>query len=117
MLTAATERMEERLLSEAHQPLSSYIMPISAYLALSESNTKPLNQLQELDLERETDGWRLLEALKTSDNLYEQIELISNLCRLENLTYDTGWGAASGEQVTLANLLNEIYIKAGRLEL
>ena len=40
-------------------------------------------------LERETDSWRLLEPLKVSDNLYEQIELISNLCRLENLAFDT----------------------------
>ncbi|MEM7064855.1 MAG: glycoside hydrolase family 15 protein [Cyanobacteria bacterium P01_B01_bin.77] len=117
MLTAATERMEERTLADASQPLSSYTMPISAYLPLSEGNTQPLSQIQELDLEREVDSERLLETLKTSDNLYEQIELLSNLRRLKTLTYDTGWGAETGEQVTLANLLNEIYIKAGRLEL
>ena len=109
--------MEDSLLSEVGETLSSYTMPISAYLPLSDSNTQPLNQIQELDLERETDGWRLLEALKSSDNLYEQIELINNLCRLHTLTYDTGWGSDADQPVTLADLLNEIYTKAGRLEL
>ena len=69
MLTAATERMEDGPLPEGGEPLASYIMPISAYLPLSEGNTQPLNQIQELDLERETDSWRLLEALKASDNM------------------------------------------------
>nr|MBX2865466.1 glycosyl hydrolase family 15 [Leptolyngbyaceae cyanobacterium MAG.088] len=117
MLTAATERIEDVPLPNSGETLSSYTMPISAYLPLSDNNTKPLNQIQELDLERETDSWQLLQALKTSDNLYEQIELTSNLCRLENLDFDTGWGEETGERVTLANVLNEIYTKAGRLEL
>ncbi|MEO0869033.1 MAG: glycoside hydrolase family 15 protein, partial [Cyanobacteria bacterium J06642_11] len=117
MLTAATERMEYFPLESAGETLSSYKMPISAYLPLSDSNTQPLNQIQELDLERETDGWRLLEVLKASDNLYEQIELLSNLCRLHDVNYDTGWGADTGQSVTLGDLLNEIYTKAGRLEL
>ncbi|NEP63005.1 MAG: glycosyl hydrolase family 15, partial [Symploca sp. SIO2G7] len=117
MLTAATERMENRPLSNMGDTILSYTMPISAYLPLSNDNIRPLNQVQELDLERETDGWRLLKALEGSDNLYEQIELLSNLCRLHSLGYDTGWGAETDQTVTLADLLNEIYTKAGRLEL
>ncbi|MEM1239188.1 MAG: glycoside hydrolase family 15 protein [Cyanobacteria bacterium P01_H01_bin.26] len=113
MLTAATERLEDGPIPTEGKTLSSYTMPVSAYLPLSNSHTEPLNQIRELDLERETDSQQLLETLKTSDNLYEQIELLSNLCRLESLTYDTGLG----EQVTLAMLLDEIYTKAGHLEL
>jgi phosphorylase kinase alpha/beta subunit len=116
MLTAATERVENIPALAKVSTLSSYTMPISAYLPLSESNTQPLAQRQELDLERETDVWQLLKALRASDNLYEQIELLSTLTRLESLEFDTGWGAATGHRVTLADLLNEIYVKAGRLE-
>ncbi|MEO1592569.1 MAG: glycoside hydrolase family 15 protein, partial [Cyanobacteria bacterium J06632_22] len=67
------------------------------------------------DLEREKDAQKLLEQLKTSNNLYEQIELLNDLSRIESLSFETGWG--SSRSVTLAHLLNEIYIKASRLEL
>ncbi|MEM9165120.1 MAG: glycoside hydrolase family 15 protein, partial [Cyanobacteria bacterium P01_F01_bin.4] len=115
MLTAATERIEEERVAIA--PFSSYKMPISAYLPMSASHTRPLTQMQELDLEREKDPGQLLKALRISDNLYEQIELLNNLTRLEGLGFDTGWGTDAQERVTLADLLNEIYTKAGRLEL
>ena len=117
MLTAATERLGATVTLSEASTLVSYKLPISSYLLLSESKTQPLTQLQELDLERDTDVWRLLQGLKASDNLYKQIEFLNNLSRLEKLDYDTGWGQAAGQRVALANLLNEIYIKAGRLEL
>ncbi|MEL6136686.1 MAG: glycoside hydrolase family 15 protein [Cyanobacteria bacterium J06628_6] len=114
MLTAATERIEA---ADFTRPptLSAYTMPISAYLPLSEPATQPLSQLQELDLERETDPNALLSRLRASDNLYEQIELISDLIRIESLAFDTQW--ETSRTVTLANLLDEIYTKASRLEL
>ncbi|NEP15688.1 MAG: glycosyl hydrolase family 15 [Leptolyngbya sp. SIO4C1] len=114
MLTAATERLAVGSAPLAPPMLSSYTLPVSAYLRLSEAQTQPLTLLQELDLERETDTAPLLQALKTSDSLYEQIELLSNLTRLAGLTYDTGWDRT--EPVTLARLLDEVYVKAGRLE-
>lgn len=117
MLTAATERIEETLIYPDQEGMpTAYPLPTSAYLPLSTDNTKPLNQLQELDLERETSSEQLLQALRNSDNLYEQIELLSNLCRLQELSFDTGWGAETGHLVTLENLLDEVYIKAGRIE-
>ncbi|MEM8808822.1 MAG: glycoside hydrolase family 15 protein [Cyanobacteria bacterium P01_G01_bin.38] len=115
MLTAATERIEEE--SVAIAPASFYKMPISAYLPMSAAKTQPLTQMQELDLEREKDPGQLLKTLRISDNLYEQIELLNNLTRLEGLNFDTSWGTDAQERVTLADLLDEIYIKAGRLEL
>jgi phosphorylase kinase alpha/beta subunit len=117
MLTAATERIGESAALSSTSTLSSYTMPISAYLPLSEKNTRPLTQIEEQDLERQTNVWQLLQALRASDNLYEQIELLNTLSRLETLDYDTAWGAAAGQTVTLAALLQEIYTKAGRLEL
>ncbi|MEO0540661.1 MAG: glycoside hydrolase family 15 protein [Cyanobacteria bacterium P01_A01_bin.105] len=114
LLTAATERIDAVDIMSS-SAVSSYTMPASSYLSLSEAATQPLSQLQELDLEREQDSHTLLARLRQSNNLYEQIELLNNLLPIESLTFDTGWG--NGRSVTLAHLLNEIYTKASRLEL
>ncbi len=114
LLTAATERIEAADFIEP-PTLSAYTMPTSAYLLFSEADTQPLNQLQELDLERERDPQKLLSQLQGSKNLYEQIELLNDLLRIQPLSFDTGWG--EGRTVTLADLLNETYIKASRLAL
>ncbi|WP_256995608.1 glycoside hydrolase family 15 protein [Halomicronema hongdechloris] len=87
----------------------------SAYLLLTPDNVWPLSIIEEFDLEQETDLERLLTILRQSDNLYEQIELLSSLKRLQGLEFNTGLGDST-RAVTVADLLNEIYIKAGKLE-
>jgi len=62
----------------------------------------------------ETNLRLLLSHLRHSENLYEQIELLQTLNRLHGLEFDTGFGRA-GQQVTVADLLDEVYTKAGNL--
>jgi phosphorylase kinase alpha/beta subunit len=65
-------------------------------------------------MERETNLRLLLSQLRHSENLYEQIELLQTLNRLQGLEFDTGFGR-DGQQVTVADLLDEVYTKAGNL--
>jgi len=115
LLTAGGERID----NINSYPLGSYSLvrrPISsAYLLLTSENIWPLSIIEEFDLEQETDLERLLTTLRQSDNLYEQIELLSSLKRLRGLEFDTGLGGTA-QAVTVAELLNEVYIKAGKLE-
>jgi phosphorylase kinase alpha/beta subunit len=52
--------------------------------------------------------------LRGSENIYEQIELLQTLTRLSGLEFDTGFGGP-GNPVTVADLLDEVYAKAGDL--
>jgi phosphorylase kinase alpha/beta subunit len=86
------------------------------YLQCEPTHCIPLNYALEFDLERETDIERLLEQLRHSTNLYEQIELLQTLCHLEDMVFDTGLGGA-GKLVTVRHLLEEVYEKASQLRL
>ncbi len=63
-------------------------------------------------MECETNLELLLAQLQGSENIYEQIELLQTLKRLQGLEFDTGFGVW---QVTVADLLDEVYNKAGNL--
>ncbi|MFE4106355.1 glycoside hydrolase family 15 protein [Almyronema epifaneia] len=116
LLTARAERVDNVHNLKLGLTLAQPTLPVSAYLTLNPQNSLPLSAMQEFDLERETDLERLLQGLRQSDNLYEQIELLSSLKQLKGLEFDTGLG---GKQrlVTIEDLLQEVYVKAGRLEL
>ena len=43
-------------------------------------------------MERETNPELLLDRLRGSHNLYEQIELLQTLKRLQGIEFDTGFG-------------------------
>ncbi|MEM8546176.1 MAG: glycoside hydrolase family 15 protein, partial [Cyanobacteria bacterium P01_H01_bin.119] len=116
MLTAATERVDQNYNVQFDLALTRYIPPVPAHLRLTPEQIQPLSMLREFDIEREGDTDTLLRSLKCSDNLFEQIELLSTLAQLHGLGFETGFGDAH-EIVTVGDLLNEIYIKAGRLEL
>ena len=89
---------------------------VSLTLSFSAEENKPLSYRQEFRLEGETDSATVLEQLKVTQNLYEQIELLDLLVRLEGLAFDTGLGG-DGEVVTVTDLLSEVYAKASGLEL
>ncbi|NJM74645.1 MAG: glycosyl hydrolase family 15 [Acaryochloridaceae cyanobacterium RU_4_10] len=89
---------------------------VSIHLPLDPANCKPLASILEIDLERETNIHRLLHQLKQSTNLYEQIELLQTLLHLKGLAFDTGFGGHY-QRVTVQQLLDEIYDKAGELRL
>ncbi|NJL84858.1 MAG: glycosyl hydrolase family 15 [Leptolyngbyaceae cyanobacterium SM1_1_3] len=116
LLTARSERVDNIHNLQLALALSQQILPISAYLALNPQNSLPLDAIQEFALEQETDLDHLLHRLGQSDNLHEQIELLSRLKQLNGLGFDTGLGQQQ-RLVTIADLLQEVYVKAGRLEL
>jgi phosphorylase kinase alpha/beta subunit len=71
-----------------------------------------LGHIREFQVECETNLGSLLVALRASENLYEQIELLQTLTRLQGLEFDTGFGGP-GRPVTVGDLLDEVYTKAG----
>lgn len=116
MLTAAIERIN--FLHDFEFALSPVqdALPECFYLSFNPDRSGPLSSTQEFRLEYETNIKLLLDNLRQSENIYEQVELLSTLVRLKGLDFDTGLGQPL-QTVTVANLLNEIYIKAGRLKL
>lgn len=88
----------------------------TTYLAFDPAKNQPLSGVQEFRLEAETDVQHLLAALRQSHNLYEQIELLSTLVRLEGLNFEVQLGHPV-RSVTVAQLVDEVYQKAGKLKL
>ncbi|MFB8791919.1 MAG: glycoside hydrolase family 15 protein [Potamolinea sp.] len=112
MLTAGTERIDFLQEFEFTQsPVKDAEIRCYYLTSLSEKNGL-LSHTQEFLLECETNLSLLLNSLRESQNLYEQIELLRTLKRLRGLDFDTGFGGP-GLRVTVADLLNEVYIKAG----
>ncbi len=89
---------------------------VSIHLPLDPSTCKPLTSNLEIDFERETNIPRLLHQLRQSTNLYEQIELLQTLLHLKGFKFDTGLGGHH-QRVTVQQLLDEVYDKAGELRL
>lgn len=116
MLTTATERFDfiHDFAFTADPVQDAQPRPYS--LLFSSDRNYPLGTTQEFLLEYETNPSLLLDNLRQSDNLYEQIELLEALHRLNGLDFDTGFGGP-GQPVTVADLLDEVYNKAGQLRL
>jgi phosphorylase kinase alpha/beta subunit len=112
MLTASTERIDFIQEFEFTQSAVKDADLRCFYLTTLSDKTGLLNHTQEFLLECETNLGFLLNSLRESQNLYEQIELLRTLKRLQGLDFDTGFGGP-GVSVTVADLLNEVYIKAG----
>lgn len=112
MLTAGTERIDFLHEFEFTQSPVKDAAPRRYYLTSHPKKNGPLGHTQEFLLECETNLKLLLDCLRESQNLYEQIELLRTLRRLRGLDFDTGFGGP-GVPVTVADLLNEVYIKAG----
>ncbi len=112
MLTAGTERIDFLHEFEFTQSPVKDAAPRRYYLTSHPQKNGPLGHTQEFLLECETNLKLLLDSLRESQNLYEQIELLRTLRRLRGLDFDTGFGGP-GVPVTVADLLNEVYIKAG----
>ncbi len=85
------------------------------YLPYRPGKHGPLSHTQEFMLECETNLKFLLDSLRFSENIYEQIELLHTLVRLKGLEFETGFGGP-GVPVTVASLIDEVYTKAGSAE-
>ncbi|MBW4674608.1 MAG: glycoside hydrolase family 15 protein [Desmonostoc geniculatum HA4340-LM1] len=84
------------------------------FLAYHPEKNWRLGHTQEFQMECETNLGLLLSYLRSSENLYEQIELLQTLTRLQGMDFDTGYGGP-GYAVTVGDLLDEVYTKAGDL--
>jgi phosphorylase kinase alpha/beta subunit len=111
-LTAGIERIDNLHDFEFDTTTIDPMLPRHYYLAYAADRTQPLTNTQEFLLEAETSITLLLQQLRASENLYQQIELLHTLSRLKGLDFNTGFGGAS-VKVTVANLLDEVYLKAG----
>jgi phosphorylase kinase alpha/beta subunit len=111
MLTASIERIDLIQQEEFFQsPVKNAGMRCS-YLAYNSEKNGHLGHTQEFQVECQTNLELLLSSLRSSENLYEQIELLQTLTRLQGLEFDTGFGGP-GHRVTVADLLDEVYTRA-----
>ncbi|MBD1931851.1 MULTISPECIES: glycoside hydrolase family 15 protein [Cyanophyceae] len=112
MLTAGTQRIDFLHDFEFSQsPVQDAALQCYYLASLPEKNG-PLNHTQEFMLECETNLGLLLDRLRETNNIYEQVEWLHTLVRLRGLDFDTGFGGP-GVRVTVADLLDEVYAKAG----
>jgi phosphorylase kinase alpha/beta subunit len=111
-LTAGIERIDNLNEFEFEPTQIDPQVPKQYYLSYNPDRNQPLTNTQEFLLEAETSITSLLKQLRSSDNIYQQIELLHTIQRLQGLEFDTGFGGAS-TKVTVANLLDEVYFKAG----
>ncbi|MEA5508043.1 glycoside hydrolase family 15 protein [Halotia wernerae UHCC 0503] len=114
MLTAKTQRIDFLQDNDFFQPPVKDAAPRCYYLAYHPGKSWRLRHTQEFQMECETNLELLLSSLRSSENLYEQIELLQTLTRLQGLDFDTGFGG-SLSRVSAADLLDEVYTKAGDL--
>lgn len=111
-LTAGTERMDFLHKFEFSRSSVKDAAEERYYLARNQKKNGPLKHTQEFLLECETNLGFLLSSLRSSENIYEQVELLHTLVRLQGLDFDTGFGEP-GVKVKVADLLNEVYELAG----
>ncbi|MBF2076592.1 MAG: glycoside hydrolase family 15 protein [Synechococcales cyanobacterium C42_A2020_086] len=116
MLTAGSERIDFVHDLQLFPASVQDSAPVPYYLTFYPDRNRPLSNTQEFLLSYETQIPRLLDQLRHSSNLYEQIDLLETLSQLGGLDLDTGLGEA-GDLVTVADLLDEVYGKASDLRL
>ncbi len=114
MLTAGMQRIDFLQDGDFFQPPVKDAGPRCYYLAYHPGENLRLGNTQEFQMEYETNLGLLLSSLRASENIYEQIELLQTLIRLQGLEFDTGFGGPQ-QPVTAADLLDEVYTKAGDL--
>lgn len=114
LLTAGIERIDFVHEFEFRQESMQDAAPVPYYLTFYADRNLPLTNTQEFLLSYETNIPRLLERLRHSTNLYEQVDLLETLSQLAGLDLDTQLGP---QPVTIADLLDEVYGKASQLHL
>ncbi len=73
---------------------------------------KPLSQLEEIKIENETDYDVLIKQLQKTNNLFHIIEILTNLVSFHGLGHQVNF---QGQDLSLAELLEHIYLQAGRI--
>jgi phosphorylase kinase alpha/beta subunit len=111
-LTAGMERIDNLHEFEFDRTVVNPSVSQRYFLTYTAEANQPLTNTQEFLLEAETSIRLLLTKLRGSNNIYQQIELLHTLTKLEGLNFNTGFGGA-GLNITVGNLLDEVYFKAG----
>lgn len=111
MLTARVERIDVPQGFEFSESAVQDAANPDYYLRSNPLKNGSLSHTQEFLLECETNLQLLLNSLRNSENIYEQIELLRTLKSLRGLEFDTGFGHPK-RMVTVADLLNEVYVRA-----
>lgn len=113
MTTATVERIDFlHDFTFSHSPLAAAIT--ASPLLRQNDQHHTLDNTTELEIEVERDVANLLKRLETTANLYEQVEILASLVRVQGL------GAkieVNGQQVLLRELTQEVYIQAGHRQL
>ncbi|MCU0568328.1 MAG: glycoside hydrolase family 15 protein [Oculatellaceae cyanobacterium Prado106] len=115
LLTAGIERIDMVHDFQFSPPVQD-VQPRHYWLMFEGDRNFPLSSLQQFQLAYEKDLRILITQLRQSRNLYEQIDLLETLTQLKGLTFDTGIGR-SGQKVTVADLLEEVYTRASQIRL
>ena len=115
IMTSSLERVDNLNSYQLGSSAAIYPSPWTDYLGFEPQRDGPLSVVEEFDLEQETNLERLLAQLQSSNNVYEQVELLSTLKHLKGLGFDTGLGGPQ-RRVTVRDLLDEIYARASQLE-
>jgi phosphorylase kinase alpha/beta subunit len=115
ILTATVERMDFLHDFEFTRSPVQDAQLECVYLTFNPERSGPLSSIQEFKLESQTNISQLLTRLRASENLYEQVEILSTLVRLKGLAFDTGFGQPE-QTITVERLLDEVYAKAGKLK-
>ncbi len=114
LITAATEPIDYIHDFQFSESALTETVPISCFLGTDLDSTQPLSNTQEFLLESERNISHMIERLKESKNLYEQIDLLETLTQLKGKEFDT---RLHGDYLPIAELLNEVYTKAGQWRL
>lgn len=114
MLAASSERIDELHDFRFQTPVLRRNAPSFSRLQVDPESQQPLSNTDELMLEVESDTKALMTRLQGSSSLYEQIEILATLKRLQSL--DTHVPLA-GSNVRIGELLEEVYNRAGSLKL
>jgi phosphorylase kinase alpha/beta subunit len=116
ILTSAIERIDYLQNFEFLHSSVQNATPRCKYLAFNREKIGQLGNIQEFQMEYETNLEVLLPRLHRSENIYEQIELLRTLSKSQGLDFDTGFGGGD-YRVTVDDLLDEVYNKAAELGL
>ena len=113
MSTAATERIDQlHGLTLPSDPLASLLK--QANLLAVAGTHQPISNSDELEIALEASKDVLIHRLAEADNLYMQIALLMALVKKLGINAKI---ALTGEQHSIRELLEEVYVKAGRLKL
>ena len=114
LITAGVRRLDflDDFDVQMTQQRITYLPEPSNILQFEQSKTRPLDNRREMELESAEEVDWLLDQLRNSSNLYEQVEIVENLIRLESLEFETGLG--EGRSATVRDLLTELHRRAAR---